>query len=174
MPSPSCLQYGTKSISYVFVGDDAFALKPYMMKPYSQIGLNDERRIYNYRDSRARRISENLFGIFANRWRVFCSVILLPPETIEKLTLATLCVHNFLRQSSTNKVYCPQSLTDRITSSGEVIPGDWRRNSPTESFHSLQVPSTGHNATTDDKQIREAFTDYFFNEGAVQWQWNTD
>ena len=37
---------------YVFLGDDAFALKKYMMKPFPQQGLTQERRIYNYRHSR--------------------------------------------------------------------------------------------------------------------------
>ena len=159
LPSPMPLPHGTKSIPYVFVGDDAFPLKPYMMKPYPQTGLNDEKRVYNYRHSRARRISENLFGIIANRWRVFRSVILLPPKIIETLILATLCVHNFLRQSATRSVYCPPGLTDRITSCGDVIPGDWRKNQPTDSLHTLQVPATGHNATTDAKQVREALKD---------------
>ena len=52
---------------YVFVGDDAFALKKFMMKPYPQQNLTADKRVYNYRHSRAKRISENLFGILANR-----------------------------------------------------------------------------------------------------------
>ena len=173
LPSPMPLPYGTKSIPYVFVGDDAFPLKPYMMQPYPQTGLNEERRVYNYKHSRARRISENLFGIIANRWRVFRSVILLPQKTIETLILATLCVHNFLRRRRVTKnVYCPPGLAVRITSSGDVIPGDWRKNQPTDSLHALQVPATGHNATIDAKRVRETLKDYFFNEGAVEWQWN--
>ena len=52
---------------YVFLGDDAFALKRFMMKPFPQQCLTGESRIYNYRHNRARRISENLFGILANR-----------------------------------------------------------------------------------------------------------
>ena len=48
---------------YVFVGDDAFALKKFMMKPYPQQNLTADKRVYNYRHSRARRISDNLFGI---------------------------------------------------------------------------------------------------------------
>ena len=57
LPEPSSLPRGNERLPYVYVGNDAFALKPYMMKPYPQSGLDDERRIYNYRHSRARRIS---------------------------------------------------------------------------------------------------------------------
>ena len=64
---------------FVLLQDDAFGLKTYLMKPFPQIGLTDEKRGYNYCHCRARRISENLFGIISNRWRVFRAPILLPP-----------------------------------------------------------------------------------------------
>ena len=67
IPSPTPLPYGCIRTPYVFVGDDAFVLKSYMMKPYPQKDLTAEKRIYNYRHSRARRIFENLFGILANK-----------------------------------------------------------------------------------------------------------
>ena len=73
LPGPKNLPLGVEKVPYVFVGDDAFALKPYLMKPYPQCGLTNDKRIYNYHHSRARRISENLFGIIAIQWRVFCS-----------------------------------------------------------------------------------------------------
>ena len=47
---------------YFFVGDDAFAIKKFMMKPYPQQNLTADMRVYNYRLSRARRISENLLA----------------------------------------------------------------------------------------------------------------
>ena len=54
-------------VEYFMVGDDAFALKPWMMKPYPSRGLTYKERIFNYRLSRARRAVENAFGILANR-----------------------------------------------------------------------------------------------------------
>lgn len=44
----------------VFVGDDAFSLATYLMKPYSiHEGLEHKQKICNYRLSRACRIVEN-------------------------------------------------------------------------------------------------------------------
>ena len=36
LPLPCCLPGGNEQMPYFLVGDDAFALKPYLMKPYAQ------------------------------------------------------------------------------------------------------------------------------------------
>lgn len=46
-------------LPYMFVCDDAFPLKENLQKPFGQTGLTTEKRIFNYRLSRARRIVEN-------------------------------------------------------------------------------------------------------------------
>lgn len=58
-------------LNYVFVADEAFPLKPYLMRPFPRRHLgarNDPLRtqkpVYNYRLSRARRVVENAFGKF--------------------------------------------------------------------------------------------------------------
>lgn len=122
-PPTKCFPYGVTKIPYVFVGDDAFALKKNMTKPYAQNSLTVEKRVYNYRHSRARRTSENLFGIIANRWRVFRTVLQLAPSSIESLVITALVLHNFLRKSSSRNVYCPQGLLDTKPMSGEVTNG---------------------------------------------------
>nr|CAI5868375.1 unnamed protein product [Callosobruchus analis] len=67
MPSDESVKKSSKILPYVFVADDAFALRLDMMKPFRQADLNSkERKIYNYRVSRARRIVENAFGILAS------------------------------------------------------------------------------------------------------------
>ena len=51
---------------YVTVGDDAFPMKPFLMKPYPKRNLSIEQRIFGYRLSRARRVVGNGLGILAN------------------------------------------------------------------------------------------------------------
>ncbi|XP_030757969.1 uncharacterized protein LOC115883711 [Sitophilus oryzae] len=55
-------------LPYVVVGDEAFALTNYMMRPYPRSGiLNRRKKIFNYRLSRARRIVELAFGALRGR-----------------------------------------------------------------------------------------------------------
>ena len=62
---PHCSTWYTNQFPFVIVADDAFPLKDYILKPYSQRSLNQERRIFNYRLSRARRVVASLQIAFA-------------------------------------------------------------------------------------------------------------
>ena len=52
---------------------------------------------------RARRISQNLFGIISNRLCVLRAPTLLPPESVRNVVMAILVLHNYLRQSSSHE-----------------------------------------------------------------------
>jgi hypothetical protein len=52
-------QNGTTDLPYVYMGDEAFTLRQDFLKPFAQNDQNVERKIFNYRLSRARRIVEN-------------------------------------------------------------------------------------------------------------------
>ena len=148
-------------------------LSSFMMKPYPQKGLTTDRRVFNYRLSRVRRISENGFGILANRWRVFRRPFSLEPEKVKVISLAAITLHNWLRKDSTyGRVYIPsESVDTEDTTTGEIREGSWRKDPPTESWYSLSV-TKANNPSEEGKAIREEFNEYFFNEGCVPWQWH--
>lgn len=67
IPKPAPI-YNNEDFPYVIVGDEAFPLKTYLLRPYpGKQNVGNEKRIFNYRLSRARRTIENTFGILANR-----------------------------------------------------------------------------------------------------------
>ena len=125
-----------------------------------------------FRHCRATRLVENLFGILANRWRVFYNAIALSPDFVADLALASLTLHNILRSGPSRQIYCPRGLLDEEDpTTGEFIPGSWRHDKSTHSMDPLIIPPSGHNFTTDAKHVRDTYKDYFVNEGAVSWQW---
>ena len=96
IPNGKLLPGRENPLPYVIVGDEAFPLKTYLLKPYPSRQLDLSKRIFNYRLSRARRVVENVFGILASRFRVFKSTIDMEPEKAQKIVLACCALHNFL------------------------------------------------------------------------------
>lgn len=96
LPSPCEVPGFNYKLPYVIVGDDAFALKPNVLKPYPDRGLTQDKRIFNYRLSRARRTVENGFGILSNRWRVLLSTISLDVKKVETIVYVCVLLHNYL------------------------------------------------------------------------------
>lgn len=83
-PLPDAPELG--SLPYTVVADDAFPLKTYVMKPYPGRHLSEERLIFNFRLSSARRMVENAFGILTQRWRVYQRRMQLAPDTVDKVS----------------------------------------------------------------------------------------
>ena len=161
-------------IPYFFVGDDAFAMAPYMMKPYPFRDLPGPHRIYNYRLSRARRVVENAFGIIANRFRILRRPMNLHPEKVTRIVPAICTLHNFLlatKQAKSNYAY--QGLLDHEDPRTHIVtPGEWRQEiAPQNAFLPLQ-PATNHNYSNAAKDIRKELTEYFMtSSGEVPWQY---
>lgn len=151
----------------MIVADDAFALKPFLMKPYPQKNLDLARRVYNYRHSRARRISENVFGILANRWRILKSPIALVPEKVQSVAMAMITLHNWLRSGPSCHDYMPPGLVEQEdTESGCILPGSWRSDGNMASLFPLSPQIAVNNSTEYAKWTREEFKEYFCQEGA--------
>ncbi|XP_024891319.1 protein ALP1-like [Temnothorax curvispinosus] len=158
---------------HFFVGDEAFPLKTYMMRPYPKKDLSGPERIFNYRLSRARRVVENSFGILTTKWRVLRRSLCCSPDNAEVIVKALICLHNFLltKEGGVGGRYCPRGLLDHEVN-GIVEPGAWRNenNSP----HIQELHRTGsNNAGRAIINLRNVLRDYVnSDEGAVEWQWD--
>lgn len=143
-------------LPYVFIGDDAFPLKPHLLKPYSSRDKTMECRIYNYRLSRARRIIENAFSILANRFQTLQTKINLNVEKVELITVTTLALHNYLITEAKSS-YLQVDIED--TENVNIDLAGWR-----SCRNILGLPSCKINRSRNDSQeIRNKFKTFFNN-----------
>ena len=81
-PDSDPMPNDSQNMPYFILGDDAFVLRTYLIKPYSQHGLTHEQLRTNYRISRARRMVENAFGILAQRWQLLLTTMMQQPDIV--------------------------------------------------------------------------------------------
>ena len=140
-------------VPYVIIGDAAFPIKPFLMKPYPPKVLTDYKRLFNYRLSRARRVSENAFGILVNIFCVLAKYIHLEPTKCTVITNVCIALNNFLlskRDACYSATYNdqPQQMCRNLADQGG------KRNQGTA------------------RDIRDELCDYFSTNGQVDCHWN--
>uniref|UniRef100_UPI0035901E0C putative nuclease HARBI1 n=1 Tax=Myxine glutinosa TaxID=7769 RepID=UPI0035901E0C len=82
---------------FFFIGDDAFALKTFMMKPFSRRNMYNDECIFNDRLSGVRRIIENTFGILANPFMCLLTAFRQKPDTVVAMVMSCCSLHNLMR-----------------------------------------------------------------------------
>ncbi|KAK8761308.1 hypothetical protein V5799_027424 [Amblyomma americanum] len=124
---------------------------------------SEEKRIFNYRLSRARRCVENTFGVMVSRFRVFRRSINLLPSNVDYVVMACCVLHNFLRD---DVVYMSATSDDEPQDAANVqLCSDGG-----SSMLDLQPPC-GHNYSRTAAETRDLFSCYFSSPcGAVPWQ----
>ena len=129
-------------LPFYFVGDDAFSLTSHIIKPYSTRGQTEEQRIFNYRLSRAKRVSENAFGILSSRFRVYHITLCVKPWNAVSIVHATLVLHNCLMDNCPS-TYTPTCSLDFQNDDGKFVQGDWRQDKPA-TVENLSIPGRNH------------------------------
>ena len=155
LPPPRPIGPGGQNIHYFILGDDAFALQTWLVKPYSRRHLTREERIANYRISRGRRVVENAFGILVSRFRVLLSTMEQRPEVVRDIVLTCVVLHNMLRQEVQAGADRPPMPADDLLGAGQAENGGNNR---------------GRNPSRLAKRQRDLLKDYFNNLGAIDGQ----
>jgi hypothetical protein len=141
-------------------------MRPDLIKPYSWETLTKERRIFNYRLSRAKRVVENTFGIFASRFRIFHTAINLKLDNIDAVILACCALHNFLSRKSPQTYTPPETMDPENIVECSIELGE--RCDP-EFMHHLERGTKGQ-LLNSAKIVRDKFNQYFNSDGSVPWQ----
>lgn len=159
IPSPRFLPGSEVKTPFVILSDDAFALKPFMMKPYNFRGQDRNEHIFNYRLSRARRMVESTFGIMAARFRLLRTTIELNENNVKLCILAMCALHNWL-------MTVDPSIKDALNSE---ISTSYSYTSARESIEVSNEATT----TAEAKNVREILKNYFITpSGEIPWQYD--
>jgi hypothetical protein len=85
---------GKHSVPPLIVGDSAFPLATWLMKPYTNAVLSPKQRYFNYRLSRARMVTEGAYGQLKGRWRVLLRKCESSSANVRTFALACMVLHN--------------------------------------------------------------------------------
>lgn len=150
LPEPQSISIEGNRLPYVFIGDEAFGLSEYMLRPYSGKQLTKKKRVFNYRLSRARRYVESSFGVLANKWRILHRPLNVFIDFSVDIVKACVLLHNIVRKQ------------DGYNYEDTFITPDLL------SFENNEEYRVG----TSVNSVRDKFADYFVStEGKLQWQY---
>lgn len=167
LPPSKPLPGREKIMPYVIVADDAFAMRPNVMKAFIEPNLDIIERIHNSRLNRARRAIENVFGVMTARFQVLRQPIALDAEKTKKVALACCALHNYLLTTNQQE-YAPHRTFDYYDADNELIEGEWRQEMPAGTLHPLEHSPI---VTADAEEIQQEFAEYFVEEGELDWQY---
>ena len=141
-------------MNHVILGDDAFPLKNFLLKPFPKQTQSNEEIIFNYRQSKGRFVVANVFGILTSRFRILLDRINLIAERVDLIVWVCCGLHNMLMEDT------PQ-----------ITPSTDSNKLPTSTLTSMNTLRANKNSETE-RNNRQEFARYFSNEGSVPWKWN--
>nr|XP_049693431.1 uncharacterized protein LOC126053978 [Helicoverpa armigera] len=144
-------------IPFTFVGDEGFALSQHLQRPYAGKILPREKRIYNYRLTRARRYIECTFGILSNKFKIFNRPLNVSVDFSVAIVKACCVLHNFIRERDGYNFHNSLSIVGL--------------EDPPEDASLISIGARRSQGQLSGTMIRNMYADYFISdEGAVPWQ----
>lgn len=169
-PAPCHFSQRMLDVPFYLLGDEAFALDEHLMKPYPHRSTMGDQKVFNYRLSRARRIVENAFGILCARFRVLLRTLELDVTSAMQVVRACITLHNFLLTKK-DQNYSPPGMMDSEDEQAHLVPGFWRGLTDTQDLCNLRGDAGSRASTLYAREIRDNLKEYFYDEGAVDFQW---
>ncbi|XP_067948744.1 uncharacterized protein [Watersipora subatra] len=164
IPAPEPIGGDGADMPYVLVADEAFPLRPYFMRPFSGRSLDtQEKRVFNYRLSWARRVIENAFGIVSQRWRILFRMIAASQAKAVQIVQAVCVLHNYLRTVA-DANYVPPGFADVPGEDGVICNGFWRTN---VQDHVATRSRSSRSINSDAMAVRNFLVQYF--NGTEGW-----
>lgn len=149
LPEPICLPNTSDTPQpFVIVGDEAFGLHKNLLRPFPGRGIDQRKRTFNYRLSRARRYVECSFGILANKWRILHTAMNVEPDFGDTIVKACCILHNYVRRRD------GFNFEDTLSNTLE------------------EIEDNRSGARLQGVQVRDYFSNYFMGAGSVPFQYN--
>lgn len=144
------------NLPFTFIADGGFTIAERILVPYNKKQTNThQKKVFNYRLSRTRRVIENVFGVLTHRFRVMFKCMSISPKTATLVVGAACVLHNLLNQRNP-KSYCMKL---------KINKNELKANDNLKELEVDQINEYNH------EQIRIRFAKYFFNENTIEEQW---
>jgi len=153
VPPPQALPGSNIILPNFLIGDEAYPLKNYLMRPYPRRKLNAKTEKYNERLSIARKCIECAFGILTKKWRILQKDIETKPSTAIHIIKCASILHNHVRERDGD------SDLDYINTTAEINNGTVA----SRNVDILEEQSHCNRSSQSAMNVRNSLTDFFWD-----------